>query len=137
MTDYKEKAEEYFCEHCENSFEHDNGHCSNCSKWDYFIAGLKESEKEITLLTSQNKILLKKNMELEFNAKQIRSLFRSNDELDKENKRLEEVVSLLENINKELKDDIKNFYEDNFLNMPFGFKMAFEMLIRKWEIKND
>lgn len=45
MTD-EEKAEEYFCEHCENSFEHDNGHCSNCSKWDYFIAGLAEGRKE-------------------------------------------------------------------------------------------
>lgn len=42
----EEKAEEYFCEHCENSFEHDNGHCSNCSKWDYFIAGLAEGRKE-------------------------------------------------------------------------------------------
>lgn len=53
MTD-KEKAEEYFCEHCENSFEHDNGHCSNCSKWDYFIAGLAEGRKEKqTIIDSQ------------------------------------------------------------------------------------
>lgn len=42
----EERAEEYFCEHCENSLEHDNGQCSNCSKWDCFIAGLKEGRKE-------------------------------------------------------------------------------------------
>lgn len=46
MTKLEKKAEEYFCEYCENSFEHDNGHCSNCPKWDYFIAGLTEGRKE-------------------------------------------------------------------------------------------
>lgn len=41
LEEIEKQSEEYFCEHCENSFEHDNGHCSNCSKWDNFIAGAK------------------------------------------------------------------------------------------------
>lgn len=67
MTE-EEKAEEYFCEHCENSFEHDNGHCSNCSKWDYFIAGFTECRKEIEKAKKEH-LIFTKNEIVNFTSK--------------------------------------------------------------------
>ena len=42
----KKMAEDYFCEGCENSFDHDNGHCSDCTKIQFYSAGVKDGYHE-------------------------------------------------------------------------------------------
>ena len=98
MTD-EEKAEEYFCEHCENSSEHDNGHCSNCSKWDYFIAGLAEGRKEGYEQGKNNERKLqcgKKNYE------------KDTARLEKENAELKKELKICQSVASEMVNKMKN-----------------------------
>lgn len=150
MTD-EEKAEEYFCEHCENSFEHDNGHCSNCSKWDYFIAGLAEGRKDFWRAVKNYGELEKENAELKSD---LESEARTAGELESQVEALEEELQA-ERYNLKCRDDelaemraklrraetklklaCQDFLEDKDITIA-DYKQQLEELARKQEQLED